>query len=187
MYVALVFSLGINLVVVAMFFAFRDLKRLIKNWFLLKFRISKKNLIKVTFFYENKRIERRYLRIKDGLIKPEDKGMTYNADVSKIVHDEDGIPNLHYIWGNALAVDIYEEGEENFASAQLQDAAIKMAMVAAEAGPLFEFIGFVKKWLPLLIGAIAITAVVMAILLFVVFDMAGNVSAITQGGQAIVI
>ena len=136
MYVSLIFSLGFNLCVVAAFFAFKDLKRILKNWFLLKFKISRKDLIHVTFFHENKRIEQRYLRIKDGTIKPPDEGHTYNADSSKIVHDDNGIPNLHYIWGNSIPLDIYDVGEGDFTSAQLQDSAIKLAMVAAEAGPL---------------------------------------------------
>lgn len=171
--------------VVLGFFFFKDLNRLLKNWFLLKFQISRKNLIKVTFFNENKRKEERYLRIEDGLIKPPDEGKTYNMDESKVVFDENNIPNIHYLTGNATSIDIYKEGKANFSSAQLQDAAIKMAMVAAEAGPLFEFITWVKKWLPLLVGGILITAAIMGVLLFIVFDMAGNIDAITSVGQAI--
>lgn len=185
MYVGLVFSLGINLCVVASVFAFKDLKRLLRDWFYLKFKISRKNLIRVTFFNENKRIEARYLRITDGMIKPKDSGKTYKADVEKVVYDENNIPNLHFIEGNAVPVDIYDQGSEEFASARFLDAAIMLAMVASEAGPLFEFITYVKKWLPLLIGAIAVTALVLGVLLFVVFEMAGNVSAIVQTGTAI--
>lgn len=180
------FSLGLNLIFILGIFLFKDLKRILKNWYLLKFKISKKDLIRVTFFNSNKRIHTKFVRVKDGLITWKDSGETYNADESKIVHDEDGLPNLFYVSGNALPLDMYDKGKKGFASAKLQDAAIKMAMVAAEAGPLFEFIAFVRKWVPYLAIALIITACIMGVLLFVVFDMAGNISAAVKGGTVFV-
>ncbi len=178
-----VFSLGLNAMVLALYFGFRDFKRVVNDWFKLRFKIDRASLIRATFFNANKRTSTQFLHMNDkGLIEPEGtENATYKVNEARIVHDPDGIPNAYFIVGNATQVDVYAEGKKSQASAHLIDAAIKLAMTAGDFGPLHEFISFVRKWIPYLVMAMVVIAAVLAILLWVMFDMAGNISAAAGG------
>lgn len=170
--------------IIGVYFSFKDLRRVIKDWFLIRFKISRLNLIKATFFNTNKRTLTKFLTMDDkGIISPGENA-SYNVNEARILYDTDGLPNAYFVVGNATQVDVYGEGKKTQSSAHLQDAAIKLAMTAAEFGPLHEFISFVRKWVPLFAIGIVAIAGLLGVLLFIVFDMAGNISA-NVGGTAI--
>ena len=179
LYGVAVFSIGLNAMVLALYFGFRDFKHVVNDWFKLRFKIDRANLIRATFFNTNKRISTQFLHMNDkGMIEPDGtENATYKVNEARIVHDSNGIPNAYFIVGNATQVDVYSEGKKSQASAHLIDAAIKLAMTAGDFGPLHEFIVFVRKWIPYLVIAMAAMAVALAVVLWVMFDMAGNISA----------
>ena len=184
MYIVVVISVLINVMLIGVVFVFPDLRRAVKKWYHQRFKIRKRDMVLVTMLNDNRSSSTHFVRVDskglfsiDGM---EDAKYTVNAEM--ITLNEDGFATGVWKSGNGTQINLYGLAVKSQTNAHLQDAAIKMAMAAADAGPIFELNVFLRKWVPLLVIAFGALAAGMIVVGLVVFEMAGNVSAMVGGG-----
>ncbi len=186
MYIVTSMSVLINISLIGMVFVFPDLRRAVSKWRKQRWGIKKREMLMVTMLNKNKsstthlvKVDAQGLFSIDGM---ENAKYTVNAELITI--NEDNFATGLWETGNGTQIDLYELGKGEFTNAHLNDAALKMAMAASDAGPIFELNVFLRRGVPILIGISAIFAAAMIVVALIVFEMAGNVSSM-MGGTSI--
>ena len=187
MYIVTSLSVLVNVFLVGMVLVFPDLRRAVGKWFRQRWRIKKREMLFVTMLNKNKSSTTHLVRVDsskglfsiDGM---ENAKYTVNAELVTI--NEDNFATGVWESGNGSQLDLYGIAKKEFTNAHLNDAALKMAMAASDAGPIFELNVFLRRWVPILIGISGIFAAAMIVTALIVFEMAGNVSSM-MGGTSI--
>ncbi len=187
MYIVTSMSVLINISLIGMVFVFPDLRRAVSKWRKQRWGIKKREMLMVTMLNKNKSSTTHLVKVESGkglfsIDGREDAKYTVNAELITI--NEDNFATGVWESGNGSQLDLYGIAQKDFTNAHLNDAALKMAMAASDAGPIFELNVFLRRWVPILIGISAIFAAAMIVVALIVFEMAGNVSSM-MGGTSI--
>lgn len=186
-YMVAVISIFINMIFAGSVMVFSDLRRYVKMWYQQRFKYSKTKIIEAVILQPNRTALRGFFKIdQHGAFKPDKKeDATYTLDKERTVINEGGFPSGVWEKGNGTQIDLYGLSANDRTSADLLDSAIKMAIAAQGVGELFEQMQKLAKLSLWTFLGVLVLAGVVAIVAVVVFQMAGDVSAVVGGGTII--